>query len=181
MMTDEALQKRVQLIRDGYCVIENVLTEDFVDELRQESDRMLGAVEHPPNWKYQGSNLHVHGSEEAAINRLIHWQPAQDALAAMGLGDFSADHGVFILSKPPGAPPLYWHQDWMQWADPMSAAPWPQSLFLNYYLVDTTAENGCFRIIPGTHLKRIPLHDQLVPPPRRRRLRYPGGPSVHVL
>ena len=23
MMTDEALQKRVQLIRDGYCVIEN--------------------------------------------------------------------------------------------------------------------------------------------------------------
>ena len=23
-------------------------------------------------------------------------------------------------------------------------------------------ENGCFQVIPGTHLKRIPLHDQLV-------------------
>ena len=23
-------------------------------------------------------------------------------------------------------------------------------------------KNGCFKVIPGTHLKRIPLHDQLV-------------------
>jgi hypothetical protein len=164
MTPDLALQKRVQLITDGYCVIEDILTEDFVDELRRESDRMLDAVEHPPHWKYQGSNLHVHGNDEAVIDRLIHWKPTQDALAAMELGDFSALGGVYVLSKSPGAPPLYWHQDWMQWNDPLSAAPWPQYLFLNYYLVDTTVENGCFRIIPGTHLKRIPLHDQLIPP-----------------
>jgi ectoine hydroxylase-related dioxygenase (phytanoyl-CoA dioxygenase family) len=36
-------------------------------------------------------------------------------------------------------------------------------MFVSYYLNDTTIENGCLKVIPGTHLKRIPLHDQLVP------------------
>lgn len=163
MIPDEALQKREQLIADGYCLIEDILTEEFLDELRRESDQMLDAVEHPPHWKYQGSNLHIMGIDKPVINRLLHWQPTRDVLTAMELGDFTPHGGVYILSKPPGAPPLYWHQDWMKWNDPMSIAPWPQYLFLNYYLVDTTVENGCFRIIPGTHLKRLPLHDQLVP------------------
>ena len=51
----------------------------------------------------------------------------------------------------------------MQWNDPISCSPWPQIIFLNYYLTDTAIENGCLKVIPGTHLKRIPLHDQLVP------------------
>ncbi|MBI4531488.1 MAG: phytanoyl-CoA dioxygenase family protein, partial [Candidatus Latescibacteria bacterium] len=54
------------------------------------------------------------------------------------------------------------HQDWIEWNDPISTALWPQYLFLSYYVVDTTVENGCLRVIPGTHLKRIPLHDRLV-------------------
>ena len=55
MTPDVALQKRVQLITNGYCLIEDILTDDFLDELRRESDRMLDAVEHPAHWKYQGS------------------------------------------------------------------------------------------------------------------------------
>jgi ectoine hydroxylase-related dioxygenase (phytanoyl-CoA dioxygenase family) len=51
----------------------------------------------------------------------------------------------------------------MQWNDPLSISPWPQIMFLNYYLSDTTPENGCLKVIPGTHHKRIELHDQLVP------------------
>jgi len=162
MMPDVAIKKRNQLIEDGYCVIDNILTQEFLDELRQESDRMLDNVEHPPNWKYQGSDLHVSGRDEPVIDRLINWKPARDALEALGLGDFTSHGGFIILSKPPGGPPLYWHQDWMGWNDPISCAPWPQYLFLSYYLVDTTIENGCFQVIPGTHLKRIPLHDHLV-------------------
>ena len=163
-MTPEiALQKRSQLVTEGYCVIDDILTDDFLDELRQESDRMLDAVQHPPHWKYQGSDLKAGGDDEPVIDKLIHWQPARDALGAMGLGDFKSHGRFIILSKPPGGPPLYWHQDWMDWNDPISAAFWPQTLFFSYYLVDTTVENGCFRVIPGTHLKRIPLHDRLTP------------------
>ena len=28
-----------------------------------------------------------------------------------------------------------------------------------YYLVDTTPENGCLRVVPGSHVVRHPLHD----------------------
>jgi ectoine hydroxylase-related dioxygenase (phytanoyl-CoA dioxygenase family) len=69
--------------------------------------------------------------------------------------------GIIILSKPPHGPALYWHQDNMDWNHPKSALPWPTTIFLSYYLVDTTRENGCLRVIPGTHRKRIPFHDQL--------------------
>ena len=137
------------------------LTATFLDELRAETDRLLDSVEHPASWKYQGSDLHVRGDANPIIQRLLDWKPALDALAAMGLGDFRA-HGSFILlSKPPGGPALYWHQDWMEWNDPISLAPWPQYLFLSYYLIDTTPENGCFQVLPGTHTRRVPLHDRL--------------------
>ena len=32
-----------------------------------------------------------------------------------------------------------------------------------YYLTDTTPENGCLRVIPGSHLKRHSLHDRISP------------------
>ena len=164
MLTPEsALQKRDQLIEEGYCVVEDILPADFLAELRQATDTMLDSVEAPPHWKYQGSDLHVRSSDHPAIARLIAWQPARDALEAMGLGDFKTRDAAIVLSKPPGGHALYWHQDWTGWNDPISAAPWVQYIFLSYYIVDTTPENGCFQVIPGTHRKRIPLHEKLVP------------------
>jgi hypothetical protein len=161
MTREEATGKREQLTRDGYCLIENILTPDFVEELRVETDRLLDAATHRPEWKYQGSDIHVRGSDNPIIQKLVEWKPAWDALHAMGMGDFKSHGSYIILSKPPGGPPLYWHQDWMSWNDPISLAPWPQYIFLSYYLVDTTLENGCFRVLPGTHIKRVPLHDKL--------------------
>ena len=129
MTPDVALEKRNQLTKEGYCVVDDILTEAFLEELRETSDRMLDAVEHPPHWKYQGSDLHVRGIDEPVIDRLIHWEPTRNALGDMGLGDFKSAGGFIILSKPPGGPPLYWHQDWMGWNDPISTAPWPTVSF----------------------------------------------------
>jgi ectoine hydroxylase-related dioxygenase (phytanoyl-CoA dioxygenase family) len=162
MTADEALAKRRQLISDGYCVIDDVVPQDLLEDLRRETDRLLDAVEHPAHWKYQGSDLHVNGRDNAVIDRLVKLQSARDALDAMCLTDFRTHGGFIILSKPPGGPALYWHQDWTHWNDPISTAPWPQYLFLSYYLVDTNVQNGCFQVIPGTHRRRIPLHDHLV-------------------
>jgi ectoine hydroxylase-related dioxygenase (phytanoyl-CoA dioxygenase family) len=162
MTPKEALSKRDQLTNDGYCVIENVVPYEMLAELRIETDRLLDSIEHPAHWKYQGSDIHVNGRDNELMDRLDKLPAARSALNAMGLGDFQSRNSFVLLSKPPGGPPLYWHQDWTQWNDPISAAPWPQYLFLSYYLVDTAIENGCFQVIPGTHLKRIPLHDHLV-------------------
>ena len=105
----------------------------------------------------------MRGTDNAIIKKLLDWRPTREALVQLGFGDFESSGGVIVLTKDPGEPALYWHQDWMRWNDPISCSPWPQTMFVSYYLSDTTIENGCLKVIPGTHLKRIPLHNQLVP------------------
>ena len=51
----------------------------------------------------------------------------------------------------------------MRWDDPMSLSPWPQTVFLNWYLTGTDRGNGCLRVIPGSHRRRLALHDHLIP------------------
>lgn len=163
MTPQEAQEKRQQMQDDGYCVIDDVLTPDFLDELRCETERLMEDWLRPEEFKYQGQHVVAHGKDNEAVQRLLDWQPARRALATMQYDDFTAQGSVILLTKDPGEPALYWHQDWMQWNDPMSLSPWPQVIFLSYYLQDTSVENGCLKVIPGTHRKRIDLHDRMVP------------------
>ena len=158
-----ATEKREQMERDGFCVIDDILTEEFLQELRDESDRLIESHVQAPDLKYQGQHVTTRGADNAIIQKLLSWPSSRQALEQMGYGDFVNSGGIIILTKDPGEPALYWHQDWGRWNDPMSCSPWPQQIFLNYYLTDTTVDNGCLKVIPGTHLKRLPLHDQLVP------------------
>lgn len=163
MTPEVALAKREQMIRDGYCVVDGILTEEFLEELRDESERLIEAHDPPPEFKYQGQHVGVRGADNEIIQRLLDWKPSRRALEQMGFGDFESMGSIIILTKDPGEPALYWHQDWMQWNDPFSCSPWPQIMFVSYYLSDTTIENGCLKVIPGTHHKWISLHDQMVP------------------
>jgi hypothetical protein len=156
---DEA--RREQLLSGGYCTVERVLDPPMLEELRRVTDRLL--AEYPEadaqRFRYQGSNISV-AYQHPVFPRLFAWPPALAALATLGF-DAPKWWSAFLLSKPPHAPPLYWHQDWWAWGDPCSAAETPAQIFLMYYLTDTCVENGCLRVIPGTHRKRIPLHDAL--------------------
>ena len=163
MTPKEARHKRGQLIDEGFCVIDDVLTEAFLRELRDESDRLMVDWVRPDEFKYQGEHVVAKGEDNEMIQRLLDWAPSRQVLSEMGMGDFASNGSIIILTKDPGEPALYWHQDWMQWNDPMSVSPWPQVVFLSYYLSDTSVKNGCLKVIPGTHHRRIPLHDELVP------------------
>ena len=163
MAPEEAAQKREQTLRDGFCIIDDVLSEEFVRELIVESDRLNDSMEHHPDTKFQGTHLGIPYEENSVMRKLRDWVPSCKALEELGFGDFKPGNGLIVLTKEPFAPALYWHQDWMRWNDPFSCSPWPQTMFLSYYLEDTTIENGCLKVIPGSHLKRISLHDQLVP------------------
>ena len=163
MTPEVARDKREQVIRDGYCVIGDILTEDFLQELHEESERLIDAHEPPDDMKYQGQHVSERGEDNRVIQKLLEWEPSRQALEQLGFGDFVSNGGIIILTKDPGEPALYWHQDWMRWNDPFSCSPWPQTMFLSYYLSDTTVENGCLKVIPGTHHSRIPMHDQIVP------------------
>ena len=162
MTLEVSRQTREQMIRDGFCVVPDVLTDAFVAELREETVRLNATEQHHPDTKYQGTHLGIKYADNPIMRRLAEWQPTRQALDELGFGDFVPLAGLIVLTKPARGPALYWHQDWMQWNDPLSCTPWPQKIFVSFYLEGTSVENGCLKIIPGTHLKRIPLHDQLV-------------------
>ena len=162
---------RQQLLDDGYCLIDGGLPEGMIERLGEWSDDWLERTKHPDRWKYQGSDIHISGvrnrskrmpdlPQDEIVDFLIE-HPSR-LMQALGLGDFKSGGAFQIISKPSSAPALYWHQDWARWDDPISASPWPQQVFLNWYLTDTTVENGCIRVIPGTHRRRINLHEHLV-------------------
>ena len=163
MTPDEATVKREQVLCDGYCVIDDVLSSEFLQELRVEADRLMEHHVMADEFRYQGQHVVTQGQDNEVIQRLLDWPASFKVLNELGFGDFESNGGIIILPKDPGEPPLYWHQDWMKWNDPFSCSPWPQIMFLSYYLSDTTIENGCLKVIPGSHLRRHELHDQLVP------------------
>ena len=157
-----ATAKREQMLRDGFCEIPHIVTAEFLAELRRETDRFNDTLPPHPDTKYQGTHHKIQFADNAVYRRLAEWGPTRRAFDDLGFGDFSHETGVVVLTKEPHAPALYWHQDWPDWENPLSASPWPQKIFVSYYLEDTSVENGCLKVIPGTHRKRIPLHDQLV-------------------
>ena len=118
MTPEQALEKRQQLLRDGFCAVDNILSDEFLQELRDETECMMEDWVPPPDFKYQGQHVTARGEDNPTIQKLLDWPPTRRALEQMGLGDFASMGGIILLTKDPGEPALYWHQDWMQWNDP---------------------------------------------------------------
>ena len=149
---------REQLLRDGYCVLEQILSPEMLERVRVASDDLIAAqpAEHFDRIKSTGSMISVY--DDPFFDELVAYQPALDALDSLGFPDSRWTSG-FVISKPGHSPPLFWHQDWWAWNDPVSYTDLPLQLFLMYYLVDTSIENGCLRVIAGSHRKRHRIHD----------------------
>ena len=158
-----ARSRREGLLEDGYCVFRNVLGVGMLRELTRVTDDLLArqSVEEQERFRYQGSNIRL-DYQDPVLARLFSWSAALEALAVLGFRE-PKWWSAFLLSKPPHAPPLYWHQDWWAWDEPCSGEAIPPQVFLMYYLTDTRPENGCLRVIPGSHRRRLPLHDTLPP------------------
>lgn len=171
--TNETLMKRRELIEDGFCVLPGILRGELLDRMRQFSEEFLDSHPVDHRFRYQGSDFHIMSEtiwtkspddahyHAPIVDDILALPSAHAACRMLGLESMECSGGVILLSKPPHGPPLYWHQDETQWNHPKSALPWPTKIFLSYYLVDTDRENGCLRVIPGTHRKRTELHDLL--------------------
>lgn len=153
-------EKREQLIREGFCVFENVLDAATVAGLNAMSEWTIAQEEpeHFARHRAQGCIISYWKFPHPAFAELLADPRALQVFAALGFARPRLWSG-FLISKPPHAPPLYWHQDGVLWDHPISYTDQPQQYFLMYYLVDTSRANGCLRVIPGSHLKRHPLHD----------------------
>ena len=152
--------KRRQLEDDGFCLLENSIDTQMLVWLRTVTDDMLARQEaaHFEENRSQGSLVSVF--EDPFMAKLVAYKPMLAALAKLGFDSPKWKSG-YVISKSPESPPLFWHQDARFWEDPISYTPQIIQCFLMIYLVDTTPENGCLRLIPGSHLKRHTLHDAL--------------------
>ena len=177
----EAKGKRDQLLQDGFCVIPGVLNGNALNRAQEFIDDFLDNHTASQRFRFQGSdfpiitdkvvNAYLSGERPLLDERRPFYTPMTEELLenpiqkqvcdAMGLENMTHGNAALILSKPVHGPALYWHQDGMAWNHPKSGLPWPTKVFLSYYMVDTTPYNGCLRVIPGTHLHRIDLHDEL--------------------
>jgi hypothetical protein len=146
-----------QLERDGFIHAPGLLTPALIDSLmlRAQATLFRESAEARAGVKSNGSLIHLADNPEyadivglAAITLLLRDCGATDPRWT----------GGFLISKPGGGPPLFWHQDWWGWDDPSSYDARAQQLFVMIYLTDTRPENGCLRVIPGSHRRDHPLH-----------------------
>lgn len=152
------MTKIEQLIQKGFCIIPKVLPTKMLAALRDETDVPLDALSHEKKKTSggQGSILKM-PYMPVIFSNLIAWKPALDALQNLGFSSIRYWSG-YIIAREPHSKAAYWHHDWPWWSEPESTDPVPHQLFLMYYLVDTTPENGCLRVIPESHRRLFPQH-----------------------
>lgn len=154
----ETAPARRRLVEDGYCRIPGGLDSGILRSVQEMAATALAAVdaEHRARWRSQGSLVPL--ADHPPFAALIAHPGLQEMFSRMGFDDTRFTSG-YVISKPPGGPALFWHQDWWGWRHPISRTDRIAQIALFLYLTDTRRENGCLRVIPGSHRRPHPLHD----------------------
>jgi len=165
----------------GFFLFKQLLDKELISRLTDFSEEILSQqdLEHFEQQKATGSMVLIDWEmayRYRVIAELIAHPKILNAFLELGFTEPKFGHGR-IISKPRHSPPLFWHEDGRFWNDPVSYTPQPIQSFLMIYLTDTTPENGCLRVIPGSHLKRHYLHDQ-VPEGHQEELRTYATPEA---
>lgn len=148
--------KSEQLRHDGYCVVPRLLSREFIARLREAADAIGPTTD--DSYRSQGSMVPLQDLHDPVFGRLISGNEIRFCLQSLALDDAGFLSG-FVISKPPRSPRLFWHIDWYSWDDSSSFEREPRQVFAMFYLTDTRPENGCLRVIPGSHMQRHRLHD----------------------
>ncbi len=159
-VTGERVPERAmrRLLDEGYCHVPQVLEPSFLEQVQDLAANTLRSIdeEHRAQWRSQGSLVAL--ADHPPFAALIAYPGLQGMFARMGFDGTRFTSG-YIISKPPGGPALFWHQDWWGWRHPISRTDRIAQIGLFLYLTDTRRENGCLRVIPGSHRRPHPLHE----------------------
>ncbi len=147
-----------KLIKDGFVRLDGLFSRTEIDDWRHVAESTLDELDadHRDRFRSNGSLCNL--AELPAFASLIADTRITDAIAGLGGDDIRWTSG-YLISKPPGGDPLFWHQDWWGWGDAVSYEAFPAQLFVMIYLTDTRVENGCLRVIPGSHRHDHELHN----------------------
>lgn len=147
-MTSNPNQLRNQFERDGYMVFPAVVDQDLVREAGNDVEWL---IRNNPDLRPE-KLYHTLMKDDPFWVRLISDGRLLD-IAEIFIGPDIALFASHYLCKPPGdGLPVLWHQDGSYWPlEPMEVV----TLWLA--VDDSTPENGCMRVLPGTH--RTPLQE----------------------
>jgi hypothetical protein len=155
------IRKRRELLDNGVCIIENVLDPAMLENVRSVARAKLDPLTDGDRAEQKSTGSMIANRDLPRLAELFAWPPTLDALKRLGFDDIKFSR-AYLISKPAHTPQLFWHQDFTVWSgEPRAYAETSPQLFGMFYLVDTNRENGCLRVIPGSHRMRHPLHEQL--------------------
>jgi phytanoyl-CoA hydroxylase len=135
-----------QYAKNGFAVLRNVIDKDLIEETKQHVDWL---IKKHPNLRPE----HLHHPlirDDAFWVRLVTDHRLLD-IAELFLGSNLACFTAHYICKPPfDGYPVLWHQDGAYWKlEPM------EGITLWLAVDESTSENGCLRMIPGSH--KLPL------------------------
>lgn len=134
-----------ELAEQGFCVVPEVLDTIMLQSLQKRfSDNSLAETS-KENFGDSGAFV-VADYHDPVMVDLLTWPKTLEVLKDMGFQNPKL-HNFYVSTKPPKAEALPWHSDLFYKYE----KPEPAELFLIYYLQDTTPENGCLRVVPGSH------------------------------
>jgi ectoine hydroxylase-related dioxygenase (phytanoyl-CoA dioxygenase family) len=133
---------RGQYERDGYVLVRGLVDTALIDEARNHVDWLL--EKHPD--KRPEALGHTLMQDDPFWVRLVSDDRLLD-VAEQFVGPDIALFASHYIAKPPfEGQPVLWHQDGSYWPlEPM------QVVTLWLAIDESTPENGCMRVIPGTH------------------------------
>jgi len=144
--------------RDGFTVIRQMFTEKEVARIKTEIQQVLEKVK--ARYVAEGKNpteIAHHGVFVGlAANSPFFWELAGDPRLVNALEpiygpdiEFLSDKVVFKSANVDFGSP--WHQDWPYWKGAHKVSIW-------IALDPATPENGCLKMLPGSH-KQVIVHD----------------------
>ncbi|MEM7034485.1 MAG: phytanoyl-CoA dioxygenase family protein [Chloroflexota bacterium] len=129
---------QVQYEKDGYTIYRNVLDANLISEIQ-------GHIE----WSREKLNVTKPGpfaDHDAFFARLVsdpRLLQIAETFVGPNLGLYSSH---YLIKEPEVGLPILWHQDLGYW--PLE----PEVVVTLYLAIDeATPENGCMKVIPGTH------------------------------
>lgn len=150
-------EHRETLNNQGFAVVKDYLSGSMLWALSVQSDGALSALapEHRDEYRSQGSLVNL--GDHPEFSHLITSVELLNLISGLGYRSCRWLAG-YLISKPANSPALFWHQDWWGWDHPISYSAQLTGIGVMIYLSDTHRENGCLRVIPGSHRHRHRLH-----------------------
>jgi phytanoyl-CoA hydroxylase len=138
--------------KDGYLVLNNLFAQEEVNVLKTEIKKILEEVKQEKGNEATTNGVYVGLSARSEMCKRY----AADKRIVDGLKQVMGENIRFLSDKVVfknadndfGSP---WHQDWPYWKGDHKFSVW-------IALDDATPENGCLKVIPGSHLKEFVAH-----------------------